>query len=199
MNIEFEQYSYRDLKGVNDPKTGISCAVKFEIDLNQLISFTTGLSYELRKNSYVTGMLYDTTSTIWIGGDLPPYKYASSQSYRFVGLPLGISLNYLKGTKLRIYQIFDIQLSYLLSADANGLSYYETGDIVSYKRNNAADRNGITASFSTSIGISRAINEKMAIKFEPGINYMINNCLKSTYAKQKFFDLKFDIGLVYNL
>ncbi len=197
INMEFGKYSIKLSEGLHDPQIGFSSSLKFEKDLNELFSFNTGVFYELRKNSASSELIYDTTITFI--GDPRPYKITATQTYQFIGIPIGININYLKKTKFRIYQSIVFHLSYLLSAKTEGLRYFEDLDIVSYSVNNTNDRTDIIISFSSSVGISKRLNEKLAIKVEPGIIYMINDCIDNSYANQKFFDLKFDIGIVYSL
>ena len=198
LDIQYKKYAFRNNYGIEDPQSGISSAVKFEVELNNLLSVSTGLSYERRKNYYETGMLYDTIKTTMLG-DPSPYKYTSSRTYDFIGIPIALHFNYLNNSKLRIYQTFGTQFSFLVSAQDQGVLYYEKGVDINFKRNDIDNKTDVIISLSSSIGLCKYITERVAFKIEPGINYMATNFLESDWAKRKYFDFKVDVGIVYNL
>ena len=191
--------SYRYYNGIETPQFGMRSVIRFEFDLDKYLSLNIGFSYEIRKNNISTGMLYDTSNASLPLLDMP-YKYNSWRTYKFYGIPISFCVNYVNRSKIRIYQTFGLQLSFLLSAKYETESFYEydliinkTGNYTEYKTDNVV-------SVFSSIGFSRKINEKLAINFEPGFIYMINDFIERPYTKEKerFLDLKVDIGLTYH-
>lgn len=198
MQIVYGTNTYTGLIGVNDPKLGVSSTIKFEISLNNTFSVNTGLSYQIRNNAYETGMLYDTSVTGYNTADWP-YKYTHSAIYKFVGVPLGISVNYLNNSKLRIYQSFATELSFILSAKYKGSVFYKDEDTENFNYSNKDEGNNkVLYSLSSSIGICKYLNSNWAIKFEPGFNYMINH-FSDDSNELKYFDFKIDVGVIYKL
>ena len=200
MDVKYGQYANRNNPGIKDPLPGLSSALKFEVDLNNLLSVSAGLSFERRKNSYETE-LYDRSDTVRIIrlGDLPPYKMTTASTYDYIGIPIELHVNYLNHSKLRIYQTFGTECSFLISAKGKGVRYYEKKGAINYTGNAIDDKTAVIVSLSSSIGVYKYITDRVAIKIEPGINYMVNNFYESSWAKLKYFDFKVDVGIVYNL
>ncbi len=197
MQIIYGPNTYTGSIGLNDPKLGVSSTIKFEISLNNTFAVNSGLSYQIRNNSSESGMLYDTSATIYNPLRMP-YKYTGSATYQYIGMPLGISVNYLNTSKLRIYQSFATELSFLLSAKYKTLQYYKDGNIENYNFDGTEGNNKVLFSLSSSIGICKYLNNSWALKIEPGFNYMINYFLYGS-NEMKFFDFKIDMGFIYKL
>lgn len=199
MHIVYGPYSNKNLSGVNDPQLGFSSTLKFEISHNKTFSINTGLSYQIRNNKYEPGIFIDTLNTIYDEQHFPYKSTDCSVSYQFIGVPIGINVNYLNTSKLRIYQSFATELSFLFTARYKGVNYYKGGNTENYNIRHVEGNNKVLFSLTTSIAVCKYLNENFALKIEPGINYMANYFRNGTYAKMKFFDLKIDVGLIYKL
>ena len=198
MDVKYGQYANRNNPGIEDPQPGTSSALKFEVDLNNLLSISAGLSFERRKNSFLS-LLYDPSDGSIRLGDRTPYQITTASTYDYIGIPIDLHVNYLNNSKLRIYQSFGTQFSFLLSAKDKGVMYYEKQDDINYTRNAIDEKTAVIMSLSSSLGLCNYITDRVAIKIEPGINYMATNFLESDWAKRKYFDFKVDVGIVYNL
>ncbi len=198
--IDYGEAYFTDYNEIESPQLGIRSVVRFEFDIDKYLSLNLGFSYELRKNYLSTGLLYDTSNA-----NLPlipgPYKYNSWRTYKFYGIPISFCVNYVNNSKIRIYQTFGLQLSFLLSAKYESEIFYEYYGIKNSSGNIYTDHmaDNIVSIFS-SIGLRRKINEKFSISLEPGFIYMINNLLEEPHRREKakFFDLKVDLGLTYH-
>lgn len=199
MQIVYGPYPNKDLSGVNDPQLGLSSTLKFEISLNKTFSVITGLSYQIRNNAYEPGIFIDTLNTIYDELHFPYKSTDCTVTYQFIGVPMGISVNYLNTSKLRIYQSFATELSFLFTARYKGLHYYKGGNIETYNSSRVVGNNKVLFSLSSSIAICRYLNKNFALKIEPGFNYMVNYFPNGTYVKMKFLDLKVDVGIIYKL
>ncbi|NOQ24450.1 MAG: outer membrane beta-barrel protein [Bacteroidales bacterium] len=196
---DYGDYSSRYNNESETPQFGIRSQVRFEFDMDKYLSLNIGFSYEIRKNSLSTGMLYDTSEATLPLLDMP-YRVNSERTYKFFGIPIAFSVNYFNNSKIRIYQTFGLQLSFLLSAEYDSEGFYEYDYIRKESGNyNEYKADYIVSGFS-SIGISRRLNEKLAINLEPGFIYMINEYMEMPYSrkKERFLDLKVDLGLTYN-
>lgn len=198
LNADFGHDVFYVVQGIKEPQLGFSSAVKFEVDLDNRFSVSTGLTYEIRNNSYKTD-LYDTTATYQLLFPMP-YHLNSEATYHFIGIPIALNVNYLKNSSLRIYQSFGTQFSFLVSSRFKGMEYWEKEGVVNYSRKgNSEDINNVIVSLSSSIAVCKYISKNIAFKIEPGVNYMVNNFWNDSFAKEKFFDLKVDVGIIYNL
>jgi hypothetical protein len=198
LKADFGKDVFYVVQGIEEPQLGFSNAVKFEVDLNDRWSVSTGLSYEKRKNSYKAD-LYDTTATYQLLFPMP-YHLNSEGTHHFIGLPIALHFNYLNNSSLRIYQSFGTQFSFLVASRYKGVeNWKEEGDVNYSRKGNGDDRNNVIVSLSSSIAICKNNSKNVAFKIEPGVNYMVNNFLDNSFAQQKFIDLKLDVGIVYNL
>lgn len=181
---------------VKSSKLGLASALKFEIDLNKYFSASTGFAFEIRRNNVNAVSKWDTINYPEINF---MNKFYSTETYRFIGLPISLYVNYLNNQKLRIYQTFGTQLSVLLSTYFSGKAFYRSNEFSIFNINRPNDNKSILVSFTSSIGFRERVGNKLAIKVEPGIMYMINSCSKRYNTKEKFFDYKVDLGLIYFL
>ena len=179
-----------EYKGIEDPKGGFSSSLHFEKDINRYFTWSVGLFYEIRKNSFVYEI--DTTGIIFMGD--AHYKYTNSSTFKFIGIPIDLGINYLNHSKFKIYQTFGIHFSYLLSAKGKGDSYMVSGAKSPYSNDYSDSRKNIICSLSSSIGIQHRIFKKISIDIQPGVNYMLNNCTED----KRFFDIKLDTGIVFD-
>ena len=197
--IDYGEANFTDYNEIESPQLGMRSVVRFEFDIDKYLSLNIGFSYEARKNYLSTGLLYDTSNAYppIIPG---PYKYNSWRTYKFYGIPISFCVNYINNSKIRIYQTFGMQFSFLFSAEYESENYYKYDGIKNSSGELYTDymADNITSIFS-SIGISRKINEKFSVNIEPGFIYMINNLIDEPHRrkKAKFLDLKVDLGLTY--
>lgn len=180
-----------EYKGIDDPKGGFGCSLHFEKDINRYFTWSIGVVYETRKNSFVYEI--DTTGIIYIGD--AHYKFTNSSTFKFIGIPIDLGINYLNHSKFKIYQTFGIRFSYLLSAKGKGDIYMVSGIIDPYNHDYSDSRKNLIYSLSSSIGIRYRIFKKISIDIQPGLNHMINNCTDD----ERFFDIKLDTGIVFDL
>jgi hypothetical protein len=192
-------YSSKYLSEIETPQLGLRSLVRFEFDIDKYLSLNIGFSYEIRKNSINMDMIYDTSDATLPVLDMP-YKYNSWRTYKFYGIPVAFCVNYFNSSKIRIYQTFGYELSFLISAEYDSERFYEGGYILKEKGSYSEYKTDYISSVYSSIGISRRLNEKFAINLEPGFIYMINEYIKEPFSgnKERFFDLKLDIGLTYH-
>jgi len=149
------------------------------------------LSYEIRKNSFV--FEEDTTGIIFIGDAW--YKFTNSSTFKFIGIPIELGVNYLNHSKFSIYQTFGIRLAYLISAKRIGDKYSVQGNIININNDFSDNRNGVIFSLSSSVGVRQRIFKKISIEISPGVYYMVNNCTEDS----RFFDIKLDGGIIFDL
>lgn len=137
------------------------------------VSVGASLQIELVRNlNLETGLLYSYLCSQSRKEPSVTYKY--TREVHYLGIPIGLSYNFLTNRRLDLYATAGGMVEYAVSATATSQVLSQNGAAISSSRNKI-ETHGVMVSFNAAVGINVHLTPKVGLYAEPGVSAYLDN------------------------
>lgn len=137
------------------------------------VSVGASLQIELVRNlNLETGLLYSYLCSQSRKEPSVTYKY--TREVHYLGIPVGLSYNFLNNRRLDLYATAGAMVEYVVAAKATSQVLSKQGDYIS-SSSNKIDTRGVMVSFNAGVGINVHLTPTVGLYAEPGISTYLDN------------------------
>lgn len=137
------------------------------------VSVGASLQIELVRNlNLETGLLYSYLCSQSRKEPSVTYKY--TREVHYLGIPVGLSYNFLNNRRLDLYATAGAMVEYAVAAKSTSQVLSQDGAAIS-SSSNKIDTRGVMVSFNAGVGINVHLTPTVGLYAEPGISTYLDN------------------------